>query len=92
MGLSQVDCHWKMSRGTSERKINLSTEERQSPKVQVKDSSKYTVTVIVMGQQMSGYKTKTPVIQVMAAFLSSLLGCNLCIAFVSSFRLVEYLA
>lgn len=55
------------------------------------DSSKYTATVIAMGQQMSGYKTKPPVIQVMAAFLSSLLGCKLCTAFVSSLRLVEYL-
>lgn len=57
----------------------------------MKDSSKYTATVIAVGQQMSGYKTKTPVTQVMAAFLSSLLGYNLCTASVPSFRLVEYL-
>lgn len=50
---------------------------QKSSQVKVKDSSKYAATVIAMGQQMSVYKTKTSVIAVMAAFLPSLLGCNL---------------
>lgn len=57
----------------------------------MKDSSKYTVTVIAKRQQRSGYKTRTPVMQVMAAVLSSLLGCSLCTTFVPSFTLEEYL-
>lgn len=70
---------------------NWPEHRRQSLKVQMKDSSKYTVTVIAKRQQRFGYKTRTPVMQVMAAVLSSLLGCSLCTTFVPSFTLEEYL-
>lgn len=66
---------------------NWPEHRRPSLKVQMKDSSKYTVTVIAKRQQRSGYKTRTPVMQVMAAVLSSLLGCSLCTTFVPSFTL-----
>lgn len=59
MGFLQVDFHWKVPLGTSERKINQSTEERQAHKIQeiqVKDSCKYTVAVIIMGHRCLGTK------------------------------------
>lgn len=58
VGLLQVDFHWKMPWGTSERRINQSTEERQTPKIQVKDSCKCSATVIAMQHRFLVKKPK----------------------------------